>query len=587
MAKLLRRVLSHFGKIFKYFMHEHIETNSEKRTERLKPFLHDLLEKIVEIQSKKVSFQLSNPFYLQMILATEKAIRNAKEVLEDAKNKALEELKTAKENTTIIVEQAEISVEKSVDCQQTISNLEIILKTFQRSAKSDFKKIEKERAVIENAIKALNKLERTKKNILYVEETETPKKKLLLENNIDCEEIVIELEKILSEDSHLKRCCVNIDRLAIWLDSFISEVFRLTSGVLPNDEKFSEFFAEFSDFTYKEPFKAVVYSHIFNFTTESDTLEFGDLKIQRLDMASRSRVLNDDSIFYLLHPHNNIGEHFIVSNTTDLIENDWDWQIQERIKAEDFARLFQYFKDGVIHINYSTVYFYPEWINPIRNGGIFFYGEQRRFPHGDGSKLYTFNNVEYEIMVDWLNLYQSPDVVGKFDLETEKKNKLGKKIELAGTYFESSHTQKEDVRKLIDLAIALELIFHPHNKDEISFQLSQLAAQFLGENPEERTEIFDEIKLMYTKRSNIFHGNQEQQEKKPVNSEEIERWSSLIRKSLLKMIVLYMRGEESHDTIIKQIRQSLFDPCLRLKMEKETNINLLIQEVKAKLEKAV
>lgn len=407
-------------------------------------------------------------------------------------------------------------------------------------------------------------------------------KETILEKGIDKEKIISELQEILEEDSHLSKCCVTADRLAMWLDRFISETFRVTSGELPDDAKFDEFFNEFSEITYKESFRATVYSHVFNFTCEKDILDFGDLQIQKLDLSQRFKALGDHSTLSFLHPHDNIGEYFIVSNTTELIEDDWKWQINERIKAEDFARLFQYFKDGVIHINYSAVHFHPEWVNPIRHGGVFFSGLQRRFPHEQGEKMYSINEGEYHELIEWLSLYKLPEVEGKFDLETDKKNALGKKIELAGIYFEASHTHHELVRKLIDLAIALELIFHPHNKDEISFQLSQLGAQLLGTNPTEKKEIFKDIKLMYTKRSDVFHGNQEQQEKKPVTLEEIERWSSLIRNSLLKLITLYIRNRDNHKGVIQQIRDSLFDPEELKKLEQESDISILIKELKEK-----
>lgn len=415
------------------------------------------------------------------------------------------------------------------------------------------------------------------------------KKKIFLENGIDSEKIIAELNQILEDDNHLHKCCVTYDRLAAWLDRFISEVLRLTQGEMPDQTKFDEFFNQFSEITYKEPFRAVVYSHIFNFISDEDTLEFGDFQIQKLDLARRFDVLGDNSTLVAFHPHDHIGTHFIVATGSELIENDWDWLFNERIKAEDIARIFQYYKDGVVHINYSAVHFYPEWVNPIRNGGIFFYGQQRRFPHEMGGKMYSLNQDEYKEIIDWFTLYQLPEVIGKFDLETKKKSDLGQKIELAGIYFEASHTHHELVRRLIDLAIALEVIFHPYGQNEIAFQISQLAAQVLGTNPTEKNALFRDIKLMYTKRSDVFHGNIINQNKKPVTLEEIERWSSFIRRSLLTFITLYIRDNEeihkpddSHIKIIERIRNSFFDSDELERLEKEWNIRLLIEEFKEK-----
>jgi len=276
-------------------MNEEIEIKFEDRTEKLKPFLHQTLQKILSVQAKQKDFDLSDTFPLQII----------------------------------------------------------------------------------------------------IEEKDEDKKKFLLENNINVEETVAEMQEILSSDQHLSKCCVTVNKLAMWLDSFIAEVFRLTSGVMPNDKNFNEFFNEFLSITYAEPFKAVVYSHIFNFNSDSNYLDFGDLKILKLELADRFRMLGDHSTLSLLHPNESLGTYFVVSSGAGLIEDDWSWLIDERIKAEDFARLFQYFKDGVVHINYSAVHFYPEWVNPIRYGGVFFYGTQRRFAHEMGGKMYSINNDEY------------------------------------------------------------------------------------------------------------------------------------------------------------------------------------------------
>lgn len=408
------------------------------------------------------------------------------------------------------------------------------------------------------------------------------KKKSLLENGVNSEKIIFELQEILADDKHLRKCCVTYDKLATWLDRFVSEVFRLTQGEIPDSAKFEEYFNEFSDITYKEPFKAVVYSHIFNFVSDENTLDFRNFQIQKLDLSNRFKVLGDHSTLISFHSRDHIGEHFIATFGSEIIEDDWKWLLDERFKAEDFARLFQYFKDGVVHINYSAVHFYPEWVNPIRNGGVFYYGELRRFPHEMGGKMYSLNKDEYKEIIEWFSLYQLPEVVGKFDLETDKKNPLGKKIELAGNYFEASHTHYDLIRRLIDISIALELIFHPYNKDEIAFQLSQLAAQTLGTNLEEKKAIFKDVKLLYTKRSNVFHGNQKELDKKPITLEEIERWSSLIRRSLLKLITLYIRGEEEHEKIIERTRDGLFDSTELKKLGQESDIELLIKEFKEK-----
>ena len=237
-------------------------------------------------------------------------------------------------------------------------------------------------------------------------------------------------------------------------------------------------------------------------------------------------------------------------------------------------RILQYYKNGVVHLNYTATLFEPFWINQVRKFGTAFWGDNRRTAYEGGAKMYELSETEFLEITDLWNLYNLPDIASKF---ADDKNLLRKVIEFAGSYFESSHTHTDPVRRIVDLAIALEVIFSPGNKDEVSFQLSQLAAEFIGETPEEKLKIFASIKRFYSKRSDLLHGNIKAYAPEFITQNEVEQFSSIIRRAIVKFVSLYLNGRNDHKEIISEIRNGLLNPELSIEVRTKADLQTIIQ----------
>lgn len=74
-------------------------------------------------------------------------------------------------------------------------------------------------------------------------------------------------------------------------------------------------------------------------------------------------------------------------------------------------------------------------------------------------------------------------------------------------YLNATNERLEDDDALIDAVIGLENLFG--ERSEISFSVSNSTARLLGNNEAEKTEIFEEVKKIYTARSKIVHGQKE------------------------------------------------------------------------------
>jgi len=269
-------------------------------------------------------------------------------------------------------------------------------------------------------------------------------------------------------------------------------------------------------------------------------------------------ALGEASIPSFIHPPR-VGDFFVVSEQEGPRDDLVRWLYEERNNAERFAQVLQYLEDGVVHIDYSVPHFLPQWVNQIRKWGIFFVGNPRRSPYENGNKFYRVNREEVQLLTNWWAAYQSPRIVQRM---AEERNTLRQSGLRAGEYYELSHTQANPVDRLINLAIALEALFSPRDQGEFTFRISQAASQLVGATPEERDHIFAAIKAFYRRRSKLFHGQYNVEEfyaGRFVTHEECDNWASIIRRSVLRFLVLYLRGENQRERVLDQVVQAALD----------------------------
>ena len=115
--------------------------------------------------------------------------------------------------------------------------------------------------------------------------------------------------------------------------------------------------------------------------------------------------------------------------------------------------------------------------------------------------------------------------------------------------------------------------------------MAQSASFLIAEGVEERKEVYRFVKKMYSRRSALFHGQYDvdaYSDGKFV-TDEVEKLASVIRRSLLKFLVLFLRGSNSQQDILDRLNLCMLDPDEARRMSEESDINTLVDEYSSKL----
>lgn len=395
-----------------------------------------------------------------------------------------------------------------------------------------------------------------------------------------------ELSQVMDEDKHLKECCSTLTSLAYFLDiEFISHAAPHQNDAGISDEEYGKMFDAFSEHVYSEPFRTMALSHLYNFEAEDTHLLFDVVRVGRLTASEVSLVLGEPTNQSFIHPYG-VGDYFVMTEATGLIDNLISWLYDERFKATEFASVLQYFKDGIVHVDYTVPHFFPPWVNRIRKRGIFYVGEPHRLWYAGGQRFYRLSRAEAEQVGRGWALSLTPAVAGRLN---EERNKLRQAMRRAGIFYESHHEKLDATGKLIDLAIALEALFSPSDKGELTYRMAQSASFLIAEDVEERKEVYRFVKKMYSRRSALFHGQYDvdaYSDGKFVTDDEIEKLASIIRRSMLRFLVLFLRGSNSQQDILDRLNLCMLDPDEARKMSEESDMNSLVDEYSSKLKSA-
>jgi hypothetical protein len=401
------------------------------------------------------------------------------------------------------------------------------------------------------------------------------------------DEVKQELQHILEEDRHLKECCSTLLNLGQLLEiEFVGYAAFHQNQHGFDDDEFNKVFAGFSDYIYSEPFKTVAASHLYNFDAEDDNLFFDGLRIVKLNTAAISTILGESSTPSFIHPYG-VGQYFIVTEKVGPIDDVLAWLYNERTKATDFTSILQYFKDGVVHVDYSVPHFFPLWVNQIRNRGIFYIGDPHRLWYAEGKRFYRLSRSEADDLNKWWKISLSAPVANRLG---ESRNKLRQAMTRAGTFYESHHERQDATNKLIDLAIALEAFFSPSKEGELTHRMAQSAAYLVGESVDERKEIFRFVKEMYSRRSALFHGQYDvdaYSDGKFVSDDEIEKLASIIRRAMLKFLILFINGTNSRDEILSRLIDCTLDPKAAETLIIETDAGKFIADQSERLDLSI
>lgn len=387
-------------------------------------------------------------------------------------------------------------------------------------------------------------------------------------------EYIIELKKILENDPHLSICCGDqILNLATAIDLFyLSDLIRISMGS-QHGAAAVFLYPIFENRIYLSEYKRTAFYHLFNFEVEeSNKITFDSWTIQNIPQPYISRLLGESTPFSRLHSPD-IGNYFLFYQDSESPKDTVDWLNSKYREALEIKGLFQYFRDEIVDIDYYTVFFLPEWVNPIWRMGTYFFGNIRRSSVATKYKL-TKEEVPAAHTL-WKVYKKNHDKLSKLS-----SSKLGQTIVRASRHFSSYHSKNIKEEQFIELIIALESLFSPGVTQELTYRISQYAGIFLGKE-EKGFSTYEFIKGMLKKRGSLFHGQYDVakvEKDQFLSEEEIKRFASYIRCAILGFIILYLRGEWNLEQIQQKLEKALFNIEIRHEITKKADRDQFIEE---------
>ncbi|MGB7534024.1 MAG: hypothetical protein WA977_13785 [Halobacteriota archaeon] len=321
----------------------------------------------------------------------------------------------------------------------------------------------------------------------------------------------------------------------------------LESGSLKFNEKiFTEYFEKLRNFFTNDKLQFCAFAPLEGFRADIDEIQLDEnLRIFKITAQKLEELLNNSGITTIIPI-----THFLISNLRFGIERiyETDKAIGDELKPplitpiQETGRIFdemisvlRLFKPGTVgYIFIRTEAL--DW-NPI-GGGSIHSGIFKHPYHG-----------EYR-----LEKNEVPDFK-EFFKKFEHKPKF---LDIPLRYFNYAHTRERPEDKLIDYMIAFEGLF-VKEKAELRYRLSLRVAAFLGENRDEKGEIFTLMRRAYDLRSDIVHGSSYSKNIE-INGEklsfgELVSWvEELLRKSIKKSI----ETGQKPDQILENSPESIF-----------------------------
>ena len=276
-----------------------------------------------------------------------------------------------------------------------------------------------------------------------------------------------------------------------------------------------------------------------------------------------------------------VGNCFIVQEEKGPVNDLFDWLWDSYTQAINLFRVVQYHKNGLAYVDYSTLHFKPEWVNNLRKFGLFYVGNPRRLPYLNGTKPFELSIDDYSPIQRNLNAYLSTEILKLMADETVPFRQGSLR---AGDYYEASLAEERPAARLIALAVALESLFSPDDKQEISFKIALTASNLLGNDAESRSQIFRDLRDLYARRSKIVHGSYDVQKVYSgsfVTHDDVDRWSRYVRESVVRFLTLYFRGKRTKKDL-ESFREDLLmcalDNSRAEGLRKMSDLDLYLQE---------
>jgi len=391
------------------------------------------------------------------------------------------------------------------------------------------------------------------------------------------EGVRLALNNLLSNDATLSKYCKDSDQLAKTLDIL--------------------FFRNLSDFAYPEApeglgfggdpienglsklhhelyetgdFIKIAYFHLFNFFhggTLSLTPPYPGWRVVQLESTSIAPLLGETTLFSFLSP-SHTGTVFLVCEDTEGFdrENLGDWLTRQWKAASAYRQALQYSIDGIIDIDYVVPRFSPNWLDEVHRPGLYYWGAPRQ-----DHVPFNLRRVITPINQEEINKAWQASVLYR-DRILSKGKTLRKAIRIAGRFYEDSHQKSSIAEQFSNLIIALEALYTTGGLSEQTYRISQNCAIMIGEDASERQSVFDFLKEMFSRRGKLFHGQYDPEEPTGLVSDvESSRLLSIVRRSILRFLTLYIKGEKNLEDVRQLLQKAIFDEGARQDLMQRAN----------------
>lgn len=379
------------------------------------------------------------------------------------------------------------------------------------------------------------------------------------------------LEELLAGDPHLMATCLDSATLASALEVILLDHIIDNPAVVGDRPELDEVITNYLiDELFSKDHTRTLYFRVYNLFIDRPAFPVPPLNASLSFVTDPGipRITGEPTATSTLHLPNT-GNTFLVFEDTGL-GNDSEWWRDRWTDANTVVGALKYLKYGIVDIDYSVIYFTPNWVNLVRKYGISMWGR----PRIDVQEArFTLNKAEHATVVRYLNaaLRYRPALQ---DLRTS----LRRATATAGNYYEGHHKRTTPEDQLIDLVIALESLFSPSDKDELRFRISLNAALLLGKDPEDRNAIKDFVMRIYNHRSALVHEGKSPFQSGRLTMADVARLGDLVREALLRFVVLYVRGQQDRRQVLNEIMQGAFNSVCLEDIRKRSDLEIFLAE---------
>ena len=157
----------------------------------------------------------------------------------------------------------------------------------------------------------------------------------------------------------------------------------------------------------------------------------------------------------------------------------------------------------------------------------------------------------------------------------------------AGDFFESNFGREHAHERLLALAIALEALFSPSDKQEINFRIAQYASQLVG-TEHNRKELFQKIRAVYDLRSRLVHASYDVDQFSQgtfVTHDQMDELASIVRQALVRFTALLIRGlyntKKGRKQLLEELSLAALDARVADELRRKSDREVILDEVRS------